>query len=239
MPWLQSQIPNPHDQSSGWPRRRRTGAWWRRERSARRSVTVARRWYKGHFWSLCFPTFNSIWNRDMQSLHKQKHLCKLSNTYFFFSIQNQEASQLIEDVITMCDDMSNILCFTKGWRAALGWTRVPALDPSPDLPGLPPRLHARHCHHHSWVLGGSSHIKVLEFALILLHVSAKYKYDQFWQKLRSLNYGASKEVIEEAERLKKTRWSHFRNLAFKKRQSVWYVFLRKKVQMIFKSKKTW
>ena len=44
------------------------------------------------------------------------------------------------------------------------------------------------------------------FALIfLLHVSAKYKYDHFRQKLRSVNYGASKEVIEEAERLKKTR----------------------------------
>ena len=82
---------------------------------------------------------------------------------------------------------------------------------------------------------------MLEFALILLHVSAKYKYDQFWQKLRSVNYGASKEVIEEAERLKKTRWSHFREqIASKKRQSDLtsereemqnYVFLRKDIQI--------
>ena len=49
----------------------------------------------------------------------------------------------------------------------------------------------------------------LESVIFALN-SAKYKYDHFRQKLRSVNYGASKEVIEEAERLKKTRWSHFR-----------------------------
>ena len=86
---------------------------------------------------------------------------------------------------------SLIECFLKGWRAAVGRTRVPALHCETNLLGFPPRIHACYCHHHATVLWRSSHIKVRKKYLI--HSESHFlqrcysifskKHNNYWQKI--------------------------------------------------------